>query len=199
VERVPVKLYPALRTVHLLCGVFSVPLLAMYGVSAVQMAHSRWFVLKPAVSEVDVALGQGLTDGRALARAVMERRGIRGEIRSIDATVGGFDVRIVVPGTEHAIRYERSTGRAHVRSSVAGFMGMLNRLHHAAGLWPQYVPLRWWGALCGVVSLATIGLGASGLWMWWVRRKERKWGLVLLAANAVFAIVVLGMLRSAGP
>lgn len=193
------KLYPALRTVHLLCGVFSVPVLAMYGLSAVQMAHSRWFVLKPAVSEVDLPLERGYTDGRALARAVMARSGIRGEIRAIDATPGGFHVRIGVPGTEHEIRYERNTGAAHVRSSVAGFMGMLNRLHHAAGLWPQYAPLRWWGALCGVVSLATLGLGATGLWMWWIRGKERKWGLVLLAANTAFAIVVLAMMRSAGP
>jgi hypothetical protein len=192
-------MYATLRTIHLLCGAFALPVLLMYALSAVQMAHSKWFVMKPAVTELDIPMQSGYSDGRLLARDVMARRNIHGEINSVQQTPGGFSVRIVVPGTVHEIRYDRATGATWVRTSVGGFMGMLNRLHHAAGLWPAYAPLKAWGILCGLVSLATVGLSATGIWMWWLRRQERRWGLILVAANLAFSISVLLMLRAAGP
>lgn len=193
------KTYPVLRTTHLLCGAFALPMLWMYGVSAVQMAHSTWFRLRPEVTERQTPAPRGYTDGRALAREVMETQKIRGEIASIQATPAGFDVRVEVPGTVHEIRYDGVRGAVRLRSSVSGVMGMLNRLHHAAGLWHPYLFLRLWGALAGLVSVATLALGATGLWLWWLRREERKWGLILLTANVVFAAALLATLRSAGP
>jgi hypothetical protein len=192
-------MYPTLRTIHLLCGALALPMLLMYAVSAVQMAHSKWFRLKPSVTDAKVQLSKEYTDGRLLARDVMAIRDIRGEINSVQPTPGGFSVRVVVPGTVHEIQYDRATGSAAVRTNVAGFMGMLNRLHHAAGLWHDYGPLKIWAVLVGVVSLATVGLAATGLWMWWLRRQERTWGVILLGANVAFALVVLTLIRSSGP
>lgn len=171
----------------------------MYGVSAVQMAHTKWFAMQPTVTEIEMPMSPGCTDGRLLAHDVMASRSIRGEIASVKQTKGGFEVRVTVPGTVHEIRYDGTSGRVRLKSSVAGFMGMLNRLHHAAGLNHEYLPLRVWGIFCAVVSLAMLGLGATGIWMWWLRKQERKWGLVLLSANLAFAITVLVMLRAAGP
>jgi hypothetical protein len=191
--------YPTLLTIHLLSGAFALPALLMYAVSAVQMAHNQWFVMKPAVWEAEESIRPGYADGRLMTRDVMARRGISGEINAISATPSGFTARVVVPGTVHEIRYDRATGRTTVRTSVAGFMGMLNRLHHAAGLWPEYAPLRFWGLLVGLVSLATLLLGATGIWMWWLRRTERKLGLALIAANLAFSLTVLWLMRSTGP
>ena len=191
--------YRTLRTIHLLCGALAVPFLLMYGISAVQMAHNKWFVMKPAIAETNLTLPGGFTDGRAVARAVMDSRGIAGEINQVQQTPDGFNVRLVVPGTVHEIRYQSATGATRVRTSVAGFMGMMNRMHHAAGLWPSYLPLWLWGAAIGVVSLATLGLGATGIWMWWSRKKDRVVGMVLLSANLIFAIVIMALLRSNGP
>jgi hypothetical protein len=198
-DGVPVINYSSLRTIHLLCGVFAVPALVMYGVSAVQMAHTKWFHMKPVVTEVEMPMRPGYSDGRLLAHDVMASRNIRGEIASVKQTKGGFEVRVTVPGTVHEIRYEGTSGRVRLKTSVAGFMGMMNRLHHAAGLRHEYVPLRLWGIFCGLVSLAILGLGVTGIWMWWLRKQERLWGLVLLSANLAFAITVLVMLRAAGP
>ena len=192
-------MYPTLRNIHLLCGVFALPALAVYGVSAVQMAHARWFVLKPAIREARVALRSGSADGRLVASEMMARQHLRGEITSIQQTEGGFAIRIAVPGTVHEIRYDGASGEAYLRTSVAGFMGMLNRLHHAAGLWHDYLPSKLWAVLVALVSLATVGLGATGIWMWWLRRQERTWGLILIAANLVFSVAVLVALRAMGP
>lgn len=192
-------MYPNLRTIHLLCGAFSLPMLLMYAVSSVQMAHSSWFPAKPSVTEARLQMAPGYADGRRLAHEVMAARGISGEINAVQQTPAGLTVRVIVPGTAHEIRYDRATGSAVVRTNVAGFMGMLNRLHHAAGFRHQYMPLKVWAFLVGIVSFATIGLAATGLWMWWLRREERKPGLILLAANLAFSVVVLAMLRSHGP
>jgi uncharacterized iron-regulated membrane protein len=78
-------------------------------------------------------------------------------------------------------------------------MSMLNRLHHAAGMWHEYMPLKVWALVVGIVSFATVGLAATGLWMWWLRREERKLGLILLTANLTFSLILLAMLRAHGP
>jgi hypothetical protein len=56
-----------------------------------------------------------------------------------------------------------------------------------------------WGAAVAIVSLAILGLGATGLWMWWMRRQERAAGLILLGANLLFSVVVLSLMRAGGP
>lgn len=188
-------MYPMLRNVHLFCGALALPALLMYAVSAVQMAHSRWFTLKPAITESTVSLEPGLSDGRRVAVAVMATHHLRGEITAIAKQSDRITARIVVPGTVHEVTYTPATGIAQVRTSIAGFLGMLNRLHHAGGLWPEYLPLRLWGLLVAIVSLATVGLGATGIYMWWLRRQERRWGLILLAGNLAFSLGILLMIR----
>src|SRR6266851_2409273 len=78
-ESVPVISYPVLRTIHLLSGVFALPALLIYGVSAVQMAHTTWFPMKPVVTEIELPMHPGYTDGRQLAHDVMAARNLHGE------------------------------------------------------------------------------------------------------------------------
>lgn len=192
-------MYKTLRTIHLLCGVFALPGLLMYGISAVQMAHSKWFVLRPSITERDVTLAPGANDPRQLARDMMTAGLIRGEIAAAQSTAAALTLRITVPGRVQEVRYTPASGTAHIRISTAGTMGMLNRLHHAAGLWPEHEPLWAWGAFVGLVSLACVALAATGLWMWWMRRQERTLGLILIGANVAFSAVMLCLMRSAGP
>ena len=191
-------MYPTLRTIHLLCGTFALPMLLMYGVSAVLMAHTKWFSLTPVISESAVRLSREYSDGRLLARELMTQGAVRGEINSVEETSSGLTMRIAAPGTVHEVYYDRAAAEVRVKTSVAGFMGMLNRLHHAAGLWHEYGPLKMWAVFVGIVSLATVGLAATGLWMWWLRRQERTWGMVLLGANVAFALTVLTLIRLSG-
>ncbi|HET8549390.1 MAG TPA: PepSY-associated TM helix domain-containing protein [Bryobacteraceae bacterium] len=190
-------MYKTLRTIHLICGALSLPFLLMYVVSAVQMAHSKWFSIKPAVEERHVDIPQGL-DARQLARN-LTAKGIRGELSQIKATPGTLTFRIVVPGKVHEISTDRASNTARIKTSTAGALGMMNRLHHAAGLYHDYIPLNIWGLAVTIVSLSLVGLGATGLWMWWLRRQERITGILLVAANLVFTVAILAALRAAGP
>src|SRR6266542_3806209 len=117
-------MYKIVRNIHLLLASFSLPFLIMYGVSAVQMSHSTWFQMKPAVHDRELSIAAGQTDARAVAREIMERdASIKGEISNIQQNDAGVALRIVVPGTVHEVRYERASGVARVKTSVAGVMG----------------------------------------------------------------------------
>ncbi len=111
----------------------------------------------------------------------------------------GSTLRIVVPGTVHEVRYDRTSGIARVKTSVAGVMGMLNRLHHWAGFWHEPLSMKAWAAAVAVASTALLLLGATGLYMWFTRRPERRLGLVLLTINLLVAVTVMTLLRIAGP
>ena len=193
-------MYTIVRNVHLLLASFSLPFLLMYGVSAVQMSHNSWFTMKPAVEERDLALTPGRTDGRAIARDVMDRdRSIRGEITNVQANPAAVSLRIVVPGTVHEVKYTTASGSAHIRTSVAGAMGMLNRLHHWAGFYHEPRSMKAWALFVAMVSAALMLVGATGIYMWFTRRAERRLGLVLLAVNLAFALVLIVSMRSSGP
>lgn len=192
-------MYSTLRTVHLLLASLSLPFLLMYGVSAVQMSHGAWFTLTPAVRESVLSLPPDLADARVVGREATARANdVRGELASV--VIGDeMTLRLVLPGTVHELRYRRQTGETRVTTSVSGAMGMLNRLHHAAGLWHEPRPLQLWGGAVAVVSVALLLLGASGIWMWFVRRSERRLGVVLLAMNLTIAGALLVAMRLAGP
>lgn len=193
-------MYRIVRNVHLLLASFSLPFLIMYGLSAVQMSHSTWFQMKRSVDERMVSLTVGQTEARAIGREIMDRDpAVTGELTNIQPNDAGVALRIVVPGTVHEVRYERASGLARIKTSVAGTMGMLNRLHHWAGFWHEPVSMKIWAAAVAVVSTALLLLGATGIYMWFTRRPERRIGLALLAINVVFAITLLTLLRMSGP
>lgn len=193
-------MYSTIRNLHLLLASLALPFLVMYGLSAVQMSHNGWFDMKPSVVAQTLALAPGQTDARTIARDVMDRvPAARGELQNIQATPAGVTLRLVLPGTVHEVRYTRATGAAELKTSVGGVMVMLNRLHHAAGVAHDVTSLNVWGALVALVSLALLLIGATGVWMWFLRRTERTIGLILLAINLAFAVTLIVLIRRAGP
>ncbi len=193
-------MYIVIRNVHLLVASFSLPFLLMYVASSVQMSHPSWFTMKPAVHEHEMSVMPGRTDARQVAREVMDgNESIRGELTNIRPRPGGVALRVVLPGTVHDADYDRLSGNVKIRTSVAGFMGMLNRLHHAAGVRHETTAMNGWGAAVAIVSAGLLLLGATGIYMWFTRRPERVIGAVLLAINLVVALTLLLTLRREGP
>ncbi len=186
------KLYLWLRNTHLVLGLSCGLFLLVYGVSAVQMSHSGWFTLKPTVTQQTVEME--FDEPRAVARALMDRHGLRGEL----AQVKGTSFRLVRPGTVSEVTFDPVAHKAVVKTSVAGFMGMLNRIHHQAGMRHEYTLLNVWGVLVTIVSAGLLVLGATGLYLWFKLRPERKVGLVLLALSLGFSLPLVVSLRLAG-
>jgi hypothetical protein len=193
-------MYRTIRNVHLVLASMSLPFLLMYGLSAVQMSHSKWFDTTGSVrEEARVFLAPGMEDGRTIALAAMDRApSVRGEITIVQAKSQTILIGIAMPGTKYELTYDRTSGDVRIRINRAGVMGMLNRLHHAAGFWHEPFALRAWGAAVAIVSVALLLVGATGVWMWFLRRTERVTGFVLLAVNAGIAVTLLLLMRAGG-
>ena len=186
----------ALRNTHLLLGLFCCLWLLMYGVSSLQMAHNRWFVLRPEVTIAHLPLPPGADGARAVARELMDAHIVRGEVtqvRTVDTTLAFTVVR---PGTVYQVEYAPATGGTIVRESRAGFMGMLNRLHHVGGVAHGYWLINAWGVFTGIVSASLVGIGLTGIYWWFQMHRERKIGGVLLAVSLTWSVTLMIALRS---
>ena len=191
-------MYRWFRNTHLVAGLLAVPFLLMYGLSAVQMSHGGWFSLKPTVTEITVAVASSsVNDGRALARTLMDQNQVRGEIRQVKATDSGFHVQIEHPGTVYRVAFSTQTHQAVIRTSVAPFMGMLNRIHHLAGFHSAAFVMDVWGGWVVAVSLCLFVLGLTGIYMWFRLKKERLIGTVLLAVSLGYSLTLILLIRGA--
>jgi hypothetical protein len=191
-------MYRWFRNTHLVAGLLAVPFLLMYALSAVQMSHGSWFSLKPTVTESTVTVASSpVNDGRALARILMDQNHLSGEIRQVRATDSGFHLQIEHPGTIYRVDYSSQTRQAVIRTSVAPFMGMLNRIHHLAGLHNASFILDVWGGWVVAVSLCLFLLGLTGIYMWFRLYKERTIGTILLAVSLGYSLTLILLIRIA--
>lgn len=186
-------MYRILRNFHLILGMAGVFFVLTYALSAVQMAHR--VKLAPVIHERDLALAPGM-EARAAAQQLMDSDDYAGELGNIKTTPAGFQFGINRAGTNYNVVYDRTTGKTHVRESVQGFMGMLNRLHHLNGLHHASGAMNAWGWALVFVSVTLLLLGATGIYMWFRLRKERFAGAVLLAINLGVSLALLGLLRA---
>jgi hypothetical protein len=159
------------------------------------MVHHDWFPLKPWILQSEANLAPGLTEGRPLALALMNRGLVRGELDSVAKTPTGLKLRINRPGTAHECSYNVTTGIATIRTTRQPFLGVLNRLHHTAGLWHEGSLALVWNGFVSLISLALLGLGCTGIYLWFVRRQDRAIGFVLLGINLVATIALLILIR----
>lgn len=191
-------MYRLLRNTHLLLGLFSCAYALMYGVSSVQMAHNRWFNLRPAVTESRISLPVDvLANARMAALELMNRHGLRGDLRQLTQRDGGYAFRIIRPGTVHEVQHKQSEPDVLVRTSVAGFLGMLNRIHHTGGLWHDYWLINFWGVFVAVVSVALVLLAGTGIYLWFKIHSERRIGLALLTLNLGYSLTLIVLMRIA--
>ena len=192
-------MYRTIRNIHLMLGLACCLFLLTYAVSAVQMSHNDWFDMEPTVVETAVEVDPAeATSPRALARALMATYGLRGAIDRAADGEQGYDIRISRPGTLAEVRYTPGSTHATVKTSTANFMGMLNRIHHVNGLYHEDALLNLWGAFVGLVSLALLALGGTGVYMWFKLYNERLVGGVILLAGLGVGLGVLIAMRLQG-
>jgi hypothetical protein len=188
-------MHRTVRTVHLCTALMVLPFLLLYLASAVQLAHRSWFPLSQSTSRRTIALPAGLDDARVVARSLWERRAVRGELAGIQTATDSLQFRMVHPGEVSRVEYSAATGVAMVETTRAGFMGFANRLHQLHGAWHDEAALNVWAAALGLLSLAMLTMGATGLFLWFQDRSLRRTGGILLVAGVVFALSLIISMR----
>lgn len=186
------------RNTHLVLGLLSSSFLLMYGISSVQMAHRPWFSAKPDVTVANVAVRSAEASGaRALARALMRRGLLAGEVTNTAVKPFGYQVRVVRPGTVQDVKYVRESGIAEITTNRSNFLFVLNRLHHLAGVRHDYVPVNFWGGVLGLVSAMLIALALTGIYLWFKMHGERLAGSVILAISLGYSLTLIVLMRLA--
>src|SRR2546422_9067187 len=110
-------MYRWLRNTHLFLGLFSCLFVLMYGVSSVKMSHRTWFAPPGPGTESRIAIpAENATSARAVARELMDKHGLSGELAAGRVTPEGFRFRIVGPGTRYEVEYAKATGEARINS-----------------------------------------------------------------------------------
>jgi hypothetical protein len=187
--------YRYIRTAHLILGLFFAPFLLMYAVSAIQMAHRSWFPIQAAVRQETAPVRSGCNDPRILAQELMRTERWRGELTEVRRTAQALTLRIASIGTTHDIICHVGEDKVGITTRTLGFLGVLNRMHHATGFWHASSSMQMWATAVALTSVALLCLGASGFWLWLLRKRERRIGLILVGANLAFSLTVLTLLR----
>jgi hypothetical protein len=189
-------MYRWIRNLHLILGVFvGIPLI-VYGVSAIQMAHPKWLLASSQKTQRSLELPpRAFGDARALSARLVESYGLRGELEESEVTADRIQLTMFRPGVVNQVNYARQTGKTTIEIRVNGFVAMMNRLHHLAGVTHEGFAFNIWGWLLGLVSLALIVIGASGIYLWFKLHSERVIGVVLLTVTLGFTLTLIILLR----
>jgi hypothetical protein len=189
------SMYRILRNTHLAVAMLALPFLLLYAVSSILMTHGSGFVAKPTVVETRVTVPSPVTDARVLARDLMDREGLRGELQQIFTTPSSLKLRIARPGTAYDVECTTATGEVVIRTSTAGFPRLLTLLHRYAGFWRHNWLFHLWSAFEVWTSVAILLLGISGVCLWFTRHQDRLVGTVLLCVNLAASLTLLLQIR----
>lgn len=192
-------MYRWMREIHMVAGLAFAPFALMYGISAVRMSHAVWFPSQPVVTVSHAAVApEKATDARALARELMARDLIRGELSGVKATPEEYRFQLHRPGGSFNVTYSRRIGEARIEDETEGTMSTLVRLHHIASLNYGYWLNNAWGALLALTAVAFLTAAGTGVCMWISLPRERTLGLATLAAILAFTLTLLITIRTVG-
>jgi len=187
-------MYRLIRNSHLFLGLFSFLFLMMYGFSAVQMAHPEWFSNKPLVNETAETIAP-MMDARQASRVLIDKYKWRGELGQVTVRREDIVFRVLRPGTVYEVTYAPVSGATKIKTNVANWIGMLNRIHHIGGLWHEFSLINVWSGFVALVSVSLILIAFSGICLWFKLHKERLIGSVLLAGGLIYGLGLLVLLR----
>ena len=173
------------RTLHLCAGLFLLAPMLVYFASSVQLAHRSWWPVTRVIKKSTVGVSS-VKDGRAIARELMDRGLVRGEIRQILQSSGSLTISLRNPGTSYSVKCMADS--CEIQKTTAGFAGLLTSLHSWSGL-------NAWGGVLIVVSLGLLLLGITGIWMALTNPRERRTNAILLVLSMSCALYLLISMR----
>lgn len=189
-------MYALIRTVHLFSGLILAAAMLMYTITGWVMAHHDWFgESEPVItvhelsSQVATSMPQGLSadDARRWQQQIGDELGMRGRTAKRHATDDGWRFEYARPGTLEKLALTPGISEVTLTVEEPGTVAMLNRLHHLHGYGgaPRYFL---WGLLVDVTSVALILFPLTGIYLWFVLKKDRRLGWVILGGSSAYVI-----------
>jgi hypothetical protein len=189
-----------MRLLHLYFGLFISPFVVVFAVSAMLVNHG-WRPPKSEAKsrrEVAIQIPQGLK-GLVLAKEILRQANVSGEIEFFPADASGPRVWIPVvrPSRKITVDADLQAGTARIEERPVGLGERLIYLHkspgpHNAAIRGNWALTRVWGVLADGTVYLLLLVSVTGVYIWLMRRGERKGGvLFLIGGCACFAAVLL--------
>ena len=195
------------RDFHLYAGLFISPFVLVFAVSVFPLVHPMLRMrttdaaLECSVSDLPLPADLNQLSGRVridALRPALDRAGVHGEAGWIqhEPKENRLVIPISLPGRLTTVTIDVAKREALVREQATGLFGALIELHKSPG--PHLVDIRgnWYGArawswFADATVYLLVLVTLSGVYVWWLLRRERKVGLVLLIGGvlSLFSLV----------
>lgn len=190
-----------MRLFHLYTGIFLVPWMVVYGLSALLLNHgpalNKLLGMKPpafkqvAEAEYHPAADTAL-EPKALAQALREQLNLEGAFR-IQPKAPPLEMRILrVSGSgNYQVLWRRDTGKLRVmKQGPPSALRFINFLHFRAGYGfdtPAYLV---WAVIVDGVGVSILFWVLSGIYLWARQPRVRLWGgVTLLGGLGLFTVL----------
>lgn len=195
----PKQFYHWTRDLHLYLGLFVSPLLITFAASVLFLNHAKVDTGNAASVTTfrGVTIPAGIENARGReavdrARGIVTSLGVTGEIGFV--RYSARDQRLVIPvskpGLETIVDVNLQQQTANVSRRQTSVLESLAYLHkmpgpHNADLRGNWFWMRAWRWLADGTVYLLLFISATGLYLWFAIRAERRVGLALLGAGAV--------------
>src|SRR5262245_43595618 len=160
-------MFRLMRNVHLNLGLLFLFYAILFALSSLTIIYRPMLKLTRDSEErtVRVEAESALTP-RALALELMQRHGMKGDMRDIKQQ--GEIVRFVIarPGTQSNVTYTPTNAEARIQTRREGFLETLVHLHTNHGFWHDFMPANAWALLSSLGSVGLLFLGVTGIYLW---------------------------------
>jgi len=191
--------YRATRDLHLYFGLFISPFVLIFAVSVFFLVHS-WkspssTIHGPTVAGLSLPGDLETLSGRLRVeklKPVLEQVGVQGEVGWVQhfPQQHRLVIPVMVPGRVTTVTLDVIKGEASVERRTTGLADALVVLHmspgqHLADIRKNWFYMRVWSWLADATVYLVLFITASGIYLWYVLRAERKIGIGLLTAGAL--------------
>jgi hypothetical protein len=204
-------LYRILRDLHYYSGLFLCPFVLVFAFSVFFLVHV-WLpgAGRPAKTRVveNLEIGPSLGDlsGRALIDALkptLRAAGVEGEAGWVQhsASENKYILPVSVPGRLSTVTLDVARRQASIEERATGLADAVVQLHkspgpHLVGMRMNWVFMRIWWWLSDATVYVLLFLTLSGIYLWYVLRRDRKPGLMVIAGGAMSFLMIVYALVS---
>lgn len=185
------KYYPPVRSLHLYFGLFISPFVLIFSIGVLIFNHIGFINQVDPIKnfpEIRTKLDRIPYDTSDLgtAKAIIKMLNINGEVDFISKNDSTISFPVNKPGFKTYIRVSTNTDSVLIRRESEGPLRSMSYLHsmpgpHNAKVRGNSAFIKGWKIISDVVVYLLMFLTASGIFLWYILKAERKVGLWALA------------------
>ena len=195
------RFYRLVRDLHLYFGLFISPFVLLFAISVFFLVHSWLPRLGSAVSTTRLVSALPLPgdlqtlSGRPLLDALkpaLEKAGVSGEVGFVQHLVKEekLIVPVTIPGRETTMTISLASREATIVTRETGLADALVTLHKSPGPHGPAIRMNWfymraWRWMADTTVYLFLFVSLSGIYLWYMLRAERRFGLLLLFAGGL--------------